>query len=84
LRGDREQERDRRGVSNVFSVTGDADAAWRGCLAALSAPVGDLPLVGYAREDDLEVARRCGFTPVAPSRVWMKGDLADSFGSLRA
>lgn len=61
------------GVTNVFSTVGDLDAAWCGSLAALAALVGDLPLVGYEREDDLEAAGRYGFAPLGPLRVWING-----------
>jgi hypothetical protein len=59
-------------VTNVFSAVGDLDAAWCGSLAALAAHVGDLPLVGYERGDDLEAARRYRFAPLGPLRVWIK------------
>jgi hypothetical protein len=59
-------------VTNVFSTVGDLDAAWRGSLAALAALVGDLPLVGYERGDDLEAARRYGFAPLGPLQVWIR------------
>ena len=58
------------GLSNVFSVTGDLDDTWRGALAAIATHVGEAPLVGYERGDDLEAARRCGFTALGPLRVW--------------
>jgi hypothetical protein len=60
-------------VTNVFSAVGDLDAAWRGSVAAVAAHVGDLPLVGYERGDDLEVAQRYGFALLGPLRVWMNG-----------
>ena len=71
------------GLTNVFSSAGDPDAAWRGSVAALAAHVGDLPLLGYERGDGLDAARRYGFTPLDPLRVWIKGALADSFGPIR-
>ena len=61
------------GVTNVFSTVGDLDAAWCGSLAALAALVGDLPLVGYERGDDLEAAQRYGFALLGPLRVWIIG-----------
>ena len=60
-------------VTNVFSAIGDLDAAWRGSLAALTTLVGELPLVGYERGDDLEAARRYGFTLLGPLQVWING-----------
>ncbi|MGA9162041.1 MAG: hypothetical protein WB297_14410 [Actinomycetota bacterium] len=60
------------GLTNVFSAVGDLDAAWRGSVASVAAHVGDLPLVGYERGDDLEAARRYGFAPLGPLQVWIK------------
>jgi hypothetical protein len=60
------------GVTNVFSAVGDLDAAWCGSVAALTAYVGDLPLLGYERGDDLEAAGRYGFALLGPLRVWIK------------
>jgi hypothetical protein len=59
-------------VTNVFSADDDLDAAWCGSVAAVAAHVGDLPLVGYERGDDLEAARRYGFAPLGPLQVWIK------------
>ncbi|RKN40563.1 hypothetical protein [Micromonospora endolithica] len=52
------------GVSNVFVRTGPADAVWR------ALPATD-PLVGYESGDDLAAARRAGFHPTGPLRVWL-------------
>jgi hypothetical protein len=59
-------------VTNVFSADDDLDAAWCGSVAAVAAQVGDLPLVGYERGDDLEAARRHGFALLGPLQVWIK------------
>ena len=59
-------------LTNVFSAVGDLDAAWCGSVAAVAALVGDVPLVGYEREDDLEAARRYGFALLGPLQVWIK------------
>jgi hypothetical protein len=61
------------GVTNVFSIVGDLDAACCGSLAALALLVGDLPLVGYERSDDLETAQRYGFALLGPVRMWING-----------
>jgi hypothetical protein len=61
------------GLTNVFSAVGDLDAAWCGSLAALAIHRGDLPLVGYERGGDLEVAQRYGFALLGPLRVWING-----------
>ena len=47
----------------------------------LTAHVEDTPLLGYERGDGLDAARRYGFTPLGPLRVWIKGALADSLRS---
>jgi hypothetical protein len=59
-------------LTNVFSAVGDLDAAWCGSVAAVAALVGDVPLVGYERGDDLEAARRYGFGLLGPLQVWIK------------
>jgi hypothetical protein len=61
------------GVSNVFAVDGDADAAWPGLLAALHEQFPAVPVVGYEHGDDLTAAVRHGFEPIGPLRVWMHG-----------
>lgn len=60
------------GLTNVFSTDDDLDAAWCGSVAAVAAHLGDLPLLGYERGDDLEAARRYGFALLGPLRVWIK------------
>jgi hypothetical protein len=60
-------------LTNVFSTVGDLDAAWCGSVAAVAALVGDVPLVGYERGDDLEAAQRYGFALLGPLRVWING-----------
>jgi hypothetical protein len=59
-------------LTNVFSAVGDLDAAWRGSVASVAAQMGDLPLVGYERGDNLEAAQRYGFALLGPLRVWIK------------
>ena len=58
-------------LSNVFSVDGDLDAAWSGCVAVLHQRVPDVDVVGYASGDALDAAHRNGFESVAPLRVWV-------------
>jgi hypothetical protein len=53
------------GLSNVFGVSFSAAAD------AVQSLNSGLPVVGYERGDDLVAARACGFTEVAPLRVWM-------------
>ena len=56
------------GVSNVF---GD-ESAWAGCLLIATSLFPDVPLVGYEHGDDLAEARRHGFEPARPLRVWIR------------
>jgi hypothetical protein len=59
------------GLSNLFT-DGDADRAWAAAVHAIAARHPGLPIVGYERDDDLAAARRAGFAPAGPLRVWMK------------
>lgn len=60
------------GVSNVFSTTIAADAAWAGIVSTLSVCFPGLPLVGYELAADRPPALRAGFTEVGPLRVWLR------------
>jgi hypothetical protein len=53
------------GLSNVFG------ASFAAAADAVQSLNGDLAVVGYERGDNLVAARGCGFTEVAPLRVWM-------------
>ena len=59
------------GVSNVFAVGSDPDAAWPGVLNAVNRLFPTLPVVGYEQGDDLAAAVRHGFEPVGPLRIWL-------------
>lgn len=59
------------GVSNMFAMDGDLDAAWAGVLALAAHHFPGLPVVGYESGHELEVAVRNGFDPVGPLRVWL-------------
>lgn len=62
------------GVSNLFtSSAAEVDQAWAGATAAISAELGDLPLVGYEHGAGLRAAHRAGFVSVGRLRVWLKG-----------
>ncbi|WEH40194.1 hypothetical protein [Streptomyces sp. AM 2-1-1] len=61
------------GLSNVFARDGGADAAWPGALDAAHRLFPGLPVVGYEHGEDLDTARRHGFTPAGPLRVWLHG-----------
>ena len=58
------------GISNVF---GD-ESAWAGCLAFAATHFPGMPFVGYERGDDLAAARRHGFEPAGPLRVWIRDE----------
>jgi hypothetical protein len=72
------------GLSNVFVGSGDPDATWRGAVAAAAARFEGLPFVGYERGDALEAARRCGFTSLAPLRVWTRSGASEARSSASA
>jgi len=61
------------GISNVFALDGDRDAAWPVVLDAANELFPTLPVVGYQQGDDLAVAVRHGFDPMGPLRVWRHG-----------
>ncbi|GIJ76892.1 hypothetical protein SAMN05443287_104442 [Micromonospora phaseoli] len=56
------------GVSNVFADSASAEQVWAGVCAAGAGR----HLVGYEHGADLAVARRQGFRPVGPLRVWVR------------
>lgn len=58
------------GISNVFAPEDDAARYWAGCIATVVDAFPGLPLVGYERGSDLEIARALGFEEVGPLRVW--------------
>ncbi len=60
------------GVSNLFTLDGDLDAAWTDALGAVSRRFPGRPVVGYERGDALAAAVRHGFTPVGSLRVWLR------------
>lgn len=61
------------GISNVFALEGGPDAAWPVVLDAVHRLFPGLPVVGYEHGQDLAVAVRHGFQPVAPLRIWLQG-----------
>lgn len=60
------------GVSNLFTSAAEEDQAWAGATAAISAQLGDLPLVGYEHGASLRAAHRAGFVSVGRLRIWLK------------
>ncbi|MGW0772125.1 hypothetical protein ACWD01_00395 [Streptomyces sp. NPDC002835] len=61
------------GLSNVFTTSGDTDAAWAGCVSSVSHLWPDLPAVGYEQGADLTSAVRHGYEEVGALRVWLAG-----------
>ena len=59
------------GVSNFFVAHGEPVAAWSGLLADVGGRFPGLAIVGYESGAALEVARRSGFRPIGPLRVWI-------------
>lgn len=60
------------GISNLYAVDGDQDAAWAGCLATVARLWPGREVVGYESGDDLAAALRAGFAPAGPLRVWLR------------
>ena len=59
------------GVSNFFAESGAESAGWVGCLRLADALFPSATLVGYEAGDALVTARRHGFVPAGPLRVWI-------------
>lgn len=60
------------GLSNVFAVDGDLDAAWAGAVAAVVRRWPALPVVGYESADAVAAPTRLGFELVGPLTVWRR------------
>jgi hypothetical protein len=63
------------GLSNLFTTNGDLDGAWNGAVAAARELFPDEAIVGYESGADLDAARRRGFVPLGPLRVWVNDGL---------
>jgi hypothetical protein len=59
------------GLSNVFALGGDLEAAYGGASAAAAGIWPGLPIVGYDRSEPLAAARAAGFTNLGSLRVWV-------------
>ncbi|MFL5668777.1 MAG: hypothetical protein ACJ77U_05270 [Chloroflexota bacterium] len=59
------------GFSNFFAADGDTESLRAGALAVVGTFGAGLPVVGYEGGEELERARRIGFQPVGPLRVWV-------------
>jgi hypothetical protein len=60
------------GISNLFHVGGDLEAAWLGALSAIALRLPGRRVVGYERDDALLAALDHGFEPIGPLRVWLR------------
>ncbi len=60
------------GISNVFFLTGAPASGWAGLTGEIDTRFPTLPTVGYEPGGLLGGARRAGFRPLAPLRVWTK------------
>jgi hypothetical protein len=60
------------GLSNVFAVDGDLDAAWAGAVVAAVRRWPALPVVGYESGDAVAAPTRLGFDVVGPLTVWCR------------
>ncbi|MFN8624198.1 MAG: hypothetical protein U0869_25935 [Chloroflexota bacterium] len=59
------------GVSNVAGSDPASDDGWADLPSVAARWFPGRPLVGYERGEDLAKARRHGFTPTGPLRVWV-------------
>lgn len=60
------------GLSNVFHAGVEPEVAWRGLLREAARRFPGLPVVGYETGKALTVARRIGFQPAGPLRIWCR------------
>lgn len=60
------------GLSNLFNPAGHAAAIWTRCISFTRILFPGLPVVGYARGAELEIARSLGFGLAGPLRVWVQ------------
>ncbi len=64
------------GLTNVFDLERDFEAAWSGAASAAQAVWGGIPVVGYDRGESLDAAHRAGFETIGNLAVWIDGSLA--------
>lgn len=60
------------GVSNVFSTSRTPEGSWAAAVAAASQVFPGRDLVGYEHGDDLDAARRVGFSVTGVLRLWRR------------
>lgn len=60
------------GLSNVFSSQAFSEEAWNALVTCIAAAFPNVPLVGYERGADLQLAKGAGFVPIGALRVWRR------------
>jgi hypothetical protein len=60
------------GLSNVFTIDGQAGATFRAVTELVGHSFPDRPIVGYESGADLAAAIDAGFEPIGPLRVWLR------------
>lgn len=60
------------GLSNLFSPPALAVDTWRALVTCICAAFPNVPLVGYERGADLQLAQGVGFVPIGALRVWCR------------
>ena len=60
------------GLSNVFSPRALSVETWIALVTSVSTAFPNVPLVGYERGADLELAKGVGFVPIGALRVWCR------------
>ena len=60
------------GLTNLFSTNAPLDEVWNDVAALCGQQFPSCPIVGYARDQDLEAAISSGFTELAVLRVWLE------------
>ena len=60
------------GLSNLFQVADELEAAWSGAAAAATQRWGEMPLVAYDSGNSLAAAHAAGFASTGELVVWLK------------
>jgi hypothetical protein len=60
------------GLSNLFAPPEFADETWRALATSISLAFPGVPIVGYERGADLNIAASAGFVPIGKLRVWCR------------
>jgi hypothetical protein len=60
------------GLSNTFCAPAHTDEKWVALVSCALAAFPNTPLVGYARNAELQLAMSVGFAPIGPLHVWLR------------